>query len=58
MKYMIIPIAFLLGIILTIATDAARHSGVRRFWVRVPPRVPTDWAPRFRRWEHGVEVAP
>lgn len=49
---------FIIGTTATIATDRARHRGVRYLFFHVPPSVPTGWAPRFRRWENGQEVAP
>lgn len=55
MRYLLIPLAFILGAIMvgyTRDTHAVNHV-----FTRIPPSKPTDWAPRFRRWENGSEVS-
>lgn len=57
MRYLMVAVAFVAGI------ACARHFRVaadklnNRVMVRIPPSMPTAWAPRFRTWEHGQEVS-
>jgi hypothetical protein len=55
MRYLLIPLAFALGVTITMLTRSS-GAGVNRLMTRIPPSTPADWHPRYREWHNGKEV--